>query len=282
MFISPMLLQKVEEPFDSSDWFFEPKMDGHRLIVSFINGHVKMYTRHNNEVTRQYPELFNVPVPDGVDVVLDGEVAVVNDDGTNDFEGVIQRLKITKAMKIRDAFKTMPVQLFVFDILFLNGKSLMHLPLAERKEILHKILTPNQYYKLTMFIEGKGKALFELIQQKNLEGIVCKKKNSRYVSRRSDTWLKVINYSYAIVSICAYSRRQFGWLAEHNGKPVGVIELAIPADVRKSFYKVAQQLINGQDKHYVYVKPLIKVQVRFRNWTSNGMLRSPEFVKFIV
>ncbi|MCM3628259.1 ATP-dependent DNA ligase [Paenibacillus glycanilyticus] len=275
-----MLLNKAEEPFDSNDYLFEPKFDGQRLIVSFIKGQVNMYTRHNNDVTRQYPELFNVPVDSHMDVVLDGEVVRVREDGTNDFEGLIQRFQLGKQTKIREASRTHPVQYFAFDILYLNGKSLIHLPLLKRKEILAQVLIPNHYYHLTLSIEQQGIALYKAIKHKGLDGIVAKRKNSKYVGKRSESWLKVMNYQYAEVAISGYSRNEFGWLVEYEGQHAGIIDLSVPVEARKAFFKAASSIITGQDKHYVYVKPILKVKVRFRNWTSNNRLRSPEYVGF--
>jgi DNA ligase-1 len=280
MFISPMLLEKVEEPFDSDEYLFEPKFEGHRLIVSFINGQVKMFTRHNNEVTRQYPELFNVPVGNNMDVVFDGEVVRGREDGTNDFDGLMQRFQMGKLTKIKEASRIQPVQYFVFDILYLNGKSLTHLPLEERKEILAQILIPNAYYHSTLSIGQQGKALYKVIEDNGLSGIVAKKKDSRYASKRSADWLKIFNYQHAEVAISGYRRNEFGWLVEHEGRPVGCVELAIPQDAKKAFYKSASSIITGQDRHFVYIKPILKVKVRFRNWTSNNMLRAPEYVGF--
>ena len=91
MFIQPMLLGKREEPFDDDRYVFQPKIDGHRLILSRTSGHVRLYTRHNNEVTRQYPELHNVPVDGCADIVLDGEVARLDETGWVDFEAIMER-----------------------------------------------------------------------------------------------------------------------------------------------------------------------------------------------
>src|SRR6476620_848114 len=92
MFLPPMLLEKTEEPFDDERYLFEPKIDGHRLILSMENGIVRLFTRHNNEATTQYPELHNVPIEDNSDVVLDGEVACINPEkGSIDFEMVMER-----------------------------------------------------------------------------------------------------------------------------------------------------------------------------------------------
>lgn len=280
MFISPMLLNTVEEPFDSDDYLFEPKFEGHRLILSLINGQVKMFTRHNNEVSRQYPELFNVPVGNNIDVVFDGEVVRVSEDGTNDFDGLMQRFQMGKLTKIKEASRMQPVHYFVFDILHLNGKSLTHLPLVKRKEILAQILIPNAYYHSTLSIGQQGKALYKMIADKGLAGIVAKKKDSQYVSKRSEDWLKIINYQHTEVAISGYRRNEFGWLVEQEGRPVGYVELAVPSDAKKAFYKAVPSIITGQDRHFVYIKPILKVKVRFRNWTSNNMLRTPEFVGF--
>ncbi|KIL36234.1 ATP-dependent DNA ligase, partial [Cohnella kolymensis] len=97
MFLPPMLLEKVEKPFDDDNYIFEPKIDGHRLILSVQNGEVRLFTRHNNDVTRQYPELHAVPIDDHSDTVLDGEVACINPEtGSIDFEMVMERFQMKK------------------------------------------------------------------------------------------------------------------------------------------------------------------------------------------
>ncbi len=91
MFISPMLLQTAPGPFSHSDFIYEPKIDGHRLIYSQQDGKVKLYTRHNNECTRQYPEL---QFPFDADIIMDGEVACVDPTtAVSDFEAVLSRFQ---------------------------------------------------------------------------------------------------------------------------------------------------------------------------------------------
>lgn len=89
MFISLMLLNQVDGPFDDARWIYEPKIDGHRLLLSKMGGVTKLYTRYQNECTGQYPELHSVPL-DG-DVILYGEVFCVNQHGQIDFELVMNR-----------------------------------------------------------------------------------------------------------------------------------------------------------------------------------------------
>lgn len=281
MFIEPMLLGKREDPFDDDRYVFQPKIDGHRLILSRTAGHIWLYTRHNNEVTRQYPELHNVPVDGGVDVVLDGEVARLDDTGWIDFEAIMERFRLTKQARINAAAITMPVHFYVFDILRYNGEDVRNWPLTDRLSLLSRILTPNEYYSNVLTVPGAGKTLFDTIKAHRLEGIVAKRSDSAYVGRRSDNWLKIINYEYADVHIAGWRKGDFGWLANLNGKPAGIIELAVPPAHKKAFYNVAKSIITGEDRKFVYVQPLIKALVRFRNYYKSGMLRTPEFVSFV-
>ncbi|WP_317982451.1 hypothetical protein [Paenibacillus glycanilyticus] len=129
------------------------------------------------------------------------------------------------------------------------------LPLTERVAILDSFMTKTEHFRRVMQIDGR-------------------------IGRRSDKWLKMINYTYAEVKITRDT--DFGWLAQQNGRPVGVIELAVSANHRKAFYRIAQNIVTGEDKNFVYVKPLITARIRMRNWHKSEMMRTPEFVQFVV
>jgi DNA ligase-1 len=280
-----MLLEKCDDPFDDDHYIFEPKINGHRLILSHIGGKTNLYTRNNNECTRQYPEILRVPTND--DVVLDGEVACI-DPETGDicFESVMERFRMTKHTKIRYAYKTQPVHFVVFDILFHNGRDLRQLPLLERKRILHSVIENNAYISCIKHVEDRGIALFNAIQERNMEGMVAKRKDSVYLSERSKHWLKIINWTCVDVFISGYRKKEFGWLVSiptDNGfRPVGVIEFGATPTHRKAFYRLSKKIVSGEDRHFVYVEPRIKATVKIRNWTQSGMLRSPAFVDFAV
>lgn len=277
-----MLLGKREEPFDDDRYVYQPKIDGHRLILSRSTNQTRLYTRHNNEVTRQYPELYDVPIDGSADIVLDGEVARMDDTGWIDFEAIMERFKLTKQARINAAAINKPVHYYVFDILFYNGEDVRNWPLIDRLSLLSRILLPNAYYSNMLTVPGAGNTLFDTIKAHRLEGIVAKRKNSRYEGRRSANWLKIINYEYADVHIAGWRKEEFGWLVHANGKPAGIIELAVPAAYKKAFYNVAKAIVNGEDRNFVYVEPRIKARVRFRNYYKSGMLRSPEFVDFVL
>lgn len=283
MFLAPMLLEKRESPFDDDRYIFEPKIDGRRLILSIENGAVRLYTRHHNDVTRQYPELHNVPIADTSDTVLDGEVAVVYPEtGAVEFESVMERFHLRKSEKIAAASVTNPVHFFGFDILRYKGVDLRKKPLTERKEILAAVVDNSPHFSRVLTVDGAGLALFDTIKKRGLEGIVGKRKGSAYVGRRDANWLKFINYAYADVEIVGYRKGEFGWLVQHNGKPAGIVELAVPVAHRKAFYNVSRGIITGEDRGFVYLRPALRAQVRFRNWTRAGILRTPEFVHFIL
>jgi len=283
MFMPPMLLETREQPFDDARYIFEPKIDGHRLILSMENGIVRLFTRHNNDVTRQYPELLYVPIEDNSDTVLDGEVACINpDSGTFEFEMVLERYRMKKPMEIREAMIRQPVHFFVFDILRYKGEDLRSLSLIERKDILKHAFTANHFMSPLMSVEDTGVSMFEAIREKQLEGIVAKNKYSKYVSGRDANWIKIMNYKFAEVQIAGYRKNQFGWLLQHRNRTVGLLELAVPSSHKNAFYGASKCLITGEDNNFVYIEPSIKARVRFRSWTRTGMLRTPKFVDFVI
>ncbi|WP_339294326.1 ATP-dependent DNA ligase [Paenibacillus sp. FSL W7-1279] len=289
MFIEPTLLATAPGPFSDSRFIFEPKIDGHRLIFSQQNGIVRLYTRHINDCTRQYPEIngsTGALFPH--DIVLDGEIACVDPvTGNSDFEAVMTRFQAKKADKIAALAVRQPATYVIFDVLQYNGRDFRRLPLMERKEILAQIPLPSGSFGFVPYVEGAGEALFEQIEARGMEGVVGKRKNSVYeTGRRSDNWRKVINWSYADVFITGYRKEEFGWLASiyDNAKmrPAGIIELGASPTHKKAFYNVVKPLITGEDRSFVYVEPRIRARVKMRNWTRSGLLRSPVFCDFVI
>lgn len=286
MFISPMLLETSEKPFTDDRYIFEPKFDGHRAILSSIGGRGRIYTRHHNECTQQYPELLSAPFGD--DMILDGEIVCIDPAGAVDFEAVMTRFQARRADSINRLMEQLPATYVVFDILYYKGQDLRGLSLMERKKVLAAAALPaNKHITIVPYIEGAGEALYADICARSMEGIVCKRKDSRYVSRRSTSWQKVINWTYADVWITGYRKDEFGWLvAVEDGagrlRPAGVIELGVTPEHKRAFYNVKDTLIIGEDKNNVYLNSAIRAKVKTRNWTKAGMLRSPLFVDFIL
>lgn len=279
MFISPMLLETASGPFNDLNYIFEPKIDGHRLILDKEGGKVRLFTRHETEVTRQYPELLGLAIDD---VELDGEVACADTAGDICFETVMERFAAKRLDKVRRLAESCPVQFVVFDILRLGGRDLRGLPLTERKAILAGLHFGNPHIAAIPYIQERGVELFEQIKQQCMEGIVGKRADSLYVSRRSADWLKVINWQHTSVWISGYRKDSFGWLLQdESGRAIGVVEFGVSQVHKQAFRGVAKQLVIGEDAEFVYLEPNLHAQVKFRNWTKKGLLRSPVFEGFI-
>jgi len=282
MFISPMLLHRVDIPFDDNDWLSELKLDGIRFLYSTMSG-VNFYTRHENEVTERFPELITSQIPKGT--ILDGEIIIADKEGKPDFEELMSRFQASSSRRIPILSKTKPVTFCAFDVVYHKGKRVSHIPLSERKEILDSLL-PEDLPMITKVpsIKGNGKALFDLVVQQNLEGIVLKKKNSKYeVGKRSHNWLRVINYQYATVEIAGFRKSEFGWLLRFpDGKSAGIMEL-VPAEARKAVYQLAKMIGSKEADDYVFFPKTngsLRCKVKYRALLKSGYLRLPSFVEF--
>lgn len=283
MLMGPMLLESKDNPFSDPAFIFEPKMDGHRLILVKRGDETRLFTRHQTECTRQYPELHDVPV-DG-DVILDGEVCCIDPvTGVADFELVMERLRLTKREKIQSFAKQRPVHYVVWDILHHKGRDLRDLSLMKRRSALESVLGTNERFHLVPQVDESGEELYNRLVEQSMQGMVAKKKDSPYVSRRSHDWLKIMNYQYKDVWITGYRKEGFGWLAQADDhgrqRPVGMIESGITPRQNKEFHEVSQQLITGEDNQFIYIQPLIKAKVKFHHWTRHGFLRKPSLVEF--
>lgn len=276
MFISPMLLQKADQPYNDEKYLTELKLDGFRCIYTKFNNKVKIYTRHNNEVTSMFPELLNLAIPDNT--ALDGEIIVSDARGRPDFEAVMERFRSKKTSH--------QITYCVFDIIYFNGEKVTFWPLIERKVLLAKVI-PEDSSLLTkvQWTEGNGVAYFNLVKENDLEGVVHKRADSNYqINKRSADWLKVINYQETDAIILGLRKKKFGLLLgiEDKGriKPAGVMEFMNPA-ARKQFYSQYKDLIVEEDQKNIFIKPELKCKVKFRNYTKNGYLRIPSFIKYI-
>jgi DNA ligase-1 len=189
----------------------------------------------------------------------------------------MERFMMKKPMTIMGAVVRQAVHFFVFDIMRYKGEDLRGRPLMERKMLLEQVLTANNFISPLMNIEGTGVSLFEAIREKKLEGIVVSMSVGaiRIGSKSSITPLPRFKSP-------GTGKNQFGWLLQYQNKAVGILELAVPSAHKKAFYGVSKGLITGEDRNFVYVEPTVKAQVRFRNWTRAGMLRTPEFVDFVI
>ena len=151
-----------------------------------------IYTRNNNRCDRQYPELQVLPhYIKAKQAILDGEIVIMDDRGVSHFELIQPRIHLQDANAIAKMAQKNPAHLFVFDLLYLDGRDLRSEPLIERKRLLQKIVKPFSLLRVSESFDGSGDELLEAARQTGLEGMIAKRANSIYESRRSANWLKV-------------------------------------------------------------------------------------------
>jgi bifunctional non-homologous end joining protein LigD len=182
--------EKLYRPFTAADWIYEIKWDGWRCRAGFGGGlPVEMYTKSGQSCAGWFPEVVEVlgKLPGGYWAV-DGELCVLDSTGRSDFD------KMQERASRRRWVAGLQVTYMVFDLTVMNGESVMHLPLMERKALLAGALA--QAGKTTVLYQGEFPAQAELLQQMveplGLEGFMAKKADAPYISgARSDTWRKI-------------------------------------------------------------------------------------------
>ncbi len=187
-----MLAVAGDRPFSRPGWIYELKYDGYRLVAAREGGNVFLRYRNGGDVTAVYPELVRalraLPVQS---LVLDGEVAVLDAGGRPSFARLQTRALLSRPVDIEQAVVRRPATLFAFDLVAFEGSDLRSLALLERKALLAKVLPPAGPLRYSDHIEEQGEAFFEQVAAMGLEGAMAKDGDSRYVGRRSSSWVKL-------------------------------------------------------------------------------------------
>jgi bifunctional non-homologous end joining protein LigD len=303
--IHPMLAESIEKPFDGPDWLFEIKWDGYRAIAFIENGKVRLVSRNQNELTARYPELKDMPeFIKAKTAILDGEVVALDAEGRASFSLMQQRTGFRPGGHRAVAKADVAVLYYAFDLLYLDGYDWRRVPLKERKKKLASLLTTGDSLRYSDHYEAQGKALFEIAQQKKLEGILAKKRNSFYEERRSREWLKIkIRHRMECV-IGGYtdpegSRAHFGSLVlglyDKQGRLIHVGQVGSGFD-QKLLTEISKLLRKIETKKnpffgevealrkVTWVKPELVAEIEYAEWTegansgSGPKLRAPVFL----
>jgi bifunctional non-homologous end joining protein LigD len=319
--IKPMLATPVDEPFDDDQWVFEFKWDGVRSIL-FLNkasGTLEIQSRNGKSITHRYPEIIdqikksltgdnNIKCKESV--ILDGEIVVLNEKGVPDFQKHQRRMNIESASEIMILSGKMPATYYVFDILYLDGRNLQGLPFIDRRKILSDVIiilggsnAADSRIRISEYVEGQGRQMFEQAKSMDLEGVVAKWKLGRYFQgSRLGSWLKVKRVKTQDCVVIGYTpgegRREgyFGSLllavndqgnlrfAGHTGSGFDTVtimelydrlqELRIPMPSQDILDTV--QFINREP---IWVKPDLVAEIKFSEWTKDGIMRVPIFVR---
>ncbi|PYN48862.1 MAG: DNA ligase [Candidatus Rokuibacteriota bacterium] len=187
-----MLATLVGEAPTDPAWLFEIKYDGVRVLASRADDHVELRGRSGQLVTARYPEvtaaLRALPLPR---FLLDGEIVALDDAGRSSFQRLQERMGLTSPADIERARAEVPVSAVFFDALALDGRDVRRVPLEARKECLRLFLPARGVVYYSDHVVGHGAEFLAAACEQHLEGVIAKKRDSLYLSRRSTDWLKI-------------------------------------------------------------------------------------------
>jgi bifunctional non-homologous end joining protein LigD len=300
-FVEPMLSEIRETTPKGDDYVYEVKWDGIRALISYEEGKLKIMTRNRHDVTNKFPELLvGEKAFRATNAVFDAEIVSLDATGKPVFKKVINRLMTSGETSIIKASKTNPCYCYIFDCLYLDGRSLMNEPLLKRKEWLKDSVRAETPYRVSDYM-ADGESLLEAAREHGLEGIMAKKSDSKYLpGRRSDCWYKIKIRQSSEVFIIGYTKGKgergvtFGALqiAEKVGEEfhyrgkvgTGFDDVTIKdiLQLLKKIDAIKKPEVVGKvidDKISIWLKPVLIAEVSYSKLTPDKMFREPVFLK---
>lgn len=281
-----MLLKEVNKLIKSNDYIYEIKFDGVRACIFVNKNSIKIISRNRVDITYLFPELSNIKKIFKNNTILDGEIICLSNNNIS-FELVSERIHIKNKDKINDLSNINPAIFVAFDILYLN-KDLINLPLCKRKEVLSQFKENDNFIISKMYNDSIK--LFEFVKRNNMEGIVAKIKDSKYlINTRSDNWVKIKNYQINDFYIGGYEEKKNNYLSIKLGEYknnkliyVGSISITKSNTLYNSILKlkkVKNSPFDNYNEKIIYVNPKITCTVKYIHKTKNNQLRQPVIVR---
>jgi bifunctional non-homologous end joining protein LigD len=295
-FIPPMLATLVAAPFDHPDWQFEVKWDGFRVEAVIDDGRVRLWTRGAQDASRYFGGFLEPATWAGAKrAIVDGEVIALDDHGEPDFALLQARIK----RQGRDPAEPTPFVYEVFDLLYLNGRSLLDEPLEARRRALAGILRPDPRVRLSEDVAGDGLAFFEAARVRGLEGIMAKDRRSTYrPGGRTMAWQKIKIRPEQELVVGGWARGT-GSAVDLGALLVGVYEggtLHYAGKVGAGFTKATrQELLEALEplaadvapfdpappraaaRNALWVRPEVVIRAEFAGWTGDGLVRQAAY-----
>jgi bifunctional non-homologous end joining protein LigD len=303
-FIEPMKARLVDDPPTSGDWMYELKFDGFRAIAVKNNKMASLISRNQKTLDARFPEIVDavekLPVPE---CVIDGEIVALDEQGRSMFQ-LLQALEMEG--------RKSPLRLYVFDLLQLNGKSLLQLSLVERKRLLAAICEGiGEPIRYSGELGGEAKTLLAEVKKRGLEGLIGKQRSSVYEpGRRSGAWIKLkcVNEQEFVIggyTPPAGSRKHFGailvgYYQDGGLKFAGKVGTGFTERTLSTLHKkfAAEERENGPfvdlpsklDGKWVqgitpsmmgkihWINPKFVAEIKFAEWTRDKKLRAPVFL----
>jgi bifunctional non-homologous end joining protein LigD len=291
-----MLATTVERPFSDPSWLFEIKWDGVRTLARIENGAIKLTSRNGIDVTKQYPELAELPKALSVrEAILDGEIVALDEKGHSGFARLQQRMHVRAPAPT--LVTQVPATYYLFDLLYCDGYDLRHVPLLQRKELLRRLMHPAEHVRFSDHQLEQGKELYELAGANGLEGIIGKRTDSLYSEGRSNSWVKIKQTTTIDAVIGGWTEARtpglrFGalLLGLYEGKKlrfIGHVGTGFDGQTQEAIGKMLKERTTetctfdkapeaNEPEHWV--KPELVARVKYSEWTPEKRLRHPVFL----
>lgn len=317
--IEPMLAEPRDAAFAKPGWIFELKLDGYRLIAGRDGSDVTLRSRSGAQLGAGFPEIARaVRAIPAERFVLDGELVVLDRAGRPSFQSLQQRARLSRALDVRLASIEQPATYFGFDLLGFEEFDLRGLPLRERKRLLRMLLPPLGPVRFLDHFEGDGDQFLREVGRLGLEGIIAKRADSPYRAGRSPAWLKIRTEKSADFVVVGFtqprgSRGAIGalHLADYvDGQLTyagrvgsGLSDRALrelrarleperverpPCEGPRPAGSLDRRPAGSEDwtralpglKGSTWVRPVLVCEVRFKEWTEDGLLRQPVLARW--
>jgi bifunctional non-homologous end joining protein LigD len=286
--IKAMLIAEMQEPFDSPDYIYELKLDGERCIAYLDKNGTELQNKRSLIMNKRFPELTNIHKAAKVKCILDGELAVLTE-GKPNFEEIRRRSLMTNSFRIELAASKYPACFTAFDILYYEDKQVTDLPLMERKKLLNKAIKENERIAISRFIEDQGIKFYELAKQQDLEGIVAKRKDSKYyMDKRTKDWIKIKNLKDDDFIVLGYIEKEnnvvsiiLGQYRDNTIAYKGHVTLGVSRDdyyIISRMPKIDTPITapkGNEDARWIL--PELVCTVKYMEKTSAGGLRQPVY-----
>ena len=301
-FVSPQLATLVRTAPPGDEWLHELKFDGYRMVCHLSRGKAHFWSRNGKDWTEKFPNLSVALKSFPADTaILDGEVVIVDKAGRSSFQGLQQAM----GKGGRGGSGKAPAFVFqIFDLIYLDGYSLVRVPLIERKAMLEglfassKMKTDSGPLRYSDHVAGNGLQFFKQACEFGIEGIVSKLADAPYESTRTKTWLKTkcIKRQEFVITGYTPSKKDFPGFGSlvlgvyEKGKliycgRVGTgFSIKQRLELQKKLDRIAQPTMPFAEKpkdpglrQTHWAKPLLVGEVEFTEWTADGVIRHPSF-----
>ncbi|MEW9702104.1 RNA ligase family protein [Paenibacillus sp. SI8] len=283
----------VEETPKGDEWIAQMKWDGVRMLSYFEEGQVRLINRKGNHRTQQYPE-FHDPTRycKASSFILDGEIIAL-EGGKPSFHEVMKRDSLRSAMSIERGIKLTQVTYMIFDVLFCNGAWVVNQTLRERQRLLETIVIPQHDVQIVQNFPD-GEALYAMMEQYQMEGIVYKNVNSAYlIDGKDKRWQKrkVLHDLFAVIGGVTFrgkvvnslllglytEQAQFVYIGHAGTGKLSDEEWRQLTVQIQPLVRSSRPFINEPErsKDTVWLEPGMAVKVQFLEWTAGGTMRQP-------